>query len=538
MNPKSIATAFLLALSLAGCLPSSEKRGNAVIYCSEGSPNKLGPQVVSDGTSITASARAVFDRLVEFELGKTTIVPGLAERWEISPNGLEYTFYLRKNVPFHSNDLFTPTRPFNADDVVYSIGRMADPKHPLHQVGGGIYEFYQALGMDKNIKEVQKVGDHKVKIVLKGPHAAFLSQMATHHMSITSKEYGEKLIALGKADLFDMKPVGTGPFVFQKYVKDTLIRYKSFKKHFSKAPAFDELIFSITPDPNVRFQKIKTGECHIVAEPSPADLAAMETHKEIEVIRKSGLNVGYLAMNTGKTPFQDKRIRKAVNMALNKKSYIKAIYFDRATVAKNPIPPTLWSYHEGIKDYAYDPERAKKLLKEAGYPNGFDTDIWVLPVSRPYNPDGKKMGEMMQADLKKVGIRAEIVSYDWGTYLDKSRKDEHSMLQLGWSADYADPENFLSVLLSCASVKSGTNTAKWCHGPFDEAVQKAKVLNSQKEREALYKKAQEIFKEEAPWVTLANATIYRAVRKNIGGYVIDPLGGDHFYSVVIKGKTP
>ena len=247
---------FWLCLGLVACQGGDQS--HSLIYCSEGSPVKLNPQVAVDGTSITASARTVFDRLVEYKLGESSLVPGLAERWMVSDDGLTYTFYLRKNVSFHSNSLFTPTRHFNADDVLYSFGRMSDVKHPLHSVGGGIYEYYQSLGMDKNIKQIVKAGDHVVKIFLRRAEAPFLSYIATHHMSIMSREYGEKLLALGKPELFDMKPIGTGPFVLKKYIKDTLIRYSAVKDHFSKAPLIDQLIFSITPDPSVRFQKLKT----------------------------------------------------------------------------------------------------------------------------------------------------------------------------------------------------------------------------------------------------------------------------------------
>ena len=525
---------LLTLLLLLSCQRSAKQDKVTLVYCSEGSPSKLNPQIVTDGTSVIASSDTVFDRLLEFSPTKGTLAPGLAERWEVSADGKEYTFYLRKNIPFHSNELFTPTRPFNADDVVFSIERMRNPKHPLHHVNGGIYETYLALGMDKSVKEVIRQGEHQVKIVLHGPEAPFLSYMALHHMSVTSKEYAEKLLTLGKPELFDMKPIGTGPFVFKKYVQDTLIRYQAFKKHFSKAPKIDHLVFSITPDSNVRFQKLKTGECHIIFEPARSDLTAMKKHNDIKIMERNGTNVGFLSMNTQKPPFDKREVRQAVNMALNKKSYIDAIYLGQATVAKNPFPPNVWSYHHEIKDYDYNPEEARKLLARAGFPQGFKTELWVLPVSRPYIPDGKKMGEMMQADLKKVGVEAKIVSYDWGTYLDKARKGEHQMIQLGWSSSIADPDNFLNVLLSCSSAENGSSSSRFCHPEFDQLVQKARILTSQTERAQLYQKAQEIFKREAPWVPIAHSIIYRAMRKNVQGHILTPVGRDHFYTISLK----
>ena len=530
-----IAPIFLLStLILVGCQKRGTQNNNTAIFCSEGSPSKFNPQIVSDGTSITASSNTVFDRLVETDTKSLTIVPGLAKRWEVGPNGLTYTFYLRENVSFHSNELFTPTRSFNAHDVIYSIKRMIDPKHPLHEVSGGIYEAIESRNIHKNIKSITPQGDYQVKIVLHKPEAPFISYMANYFMSITSQEYGQKLIALGRPELFDMKPIGTGPFVFKKYVRDTLIRYDAHKGHFAHPPKIDHLIFNITPDPNVRFQKLKTGECHIIFEPSRSDIASIKQHPELRLSQANGINVGYLAMNTQKPPFNNRDVRRAVNMALNKQSYLDAIYLGHAISAKNPIPPNIWGYNKETKEHEYNPKKAKQLLAKAGFPQGFETELWALPVSRPYNPDGRKMGEMMQADLQKIGIKAKVVTYDWGTYLEKARKGEHHMIQLGWSSDSLDPNNFLYVLLSCSSAKAGANSARFCHPEFDRLVEQAKSIPSQEERTKLYMKAQEIFNQELPWAPIAHSIIYRGVRKNVEGYDINPLGDDRFHSMTLK----
>lgn len=247
-----------------------------------------------------------------------------------------------------------------------------------------------------------------------------------------------------------------------------------------------------------------------------------------------GLNVGYLAMNVQKKPFDNPLVRKAINYALNKKSYIKAIYLDQAVTAKNPLPPTIWSYHDDLPDIEYDLEKAKALLKRAGLENGFETELWTLPVSRPYNPNGKKMGEMMQADLAKVGIRVKLVTYEWPTYLKKTSKGEHQMVQLGWSGDNGDPSNFLNVLLSCDGVASGSNSSRWCHRGFDEILQKALITSDVKERTKLYRKAQEIFREELPWAPIAHSRVFRAMSKKVQGYKMDPLGGDIFRYVSLE----
>ena len=310
-----------------------------------------------------------------------------------------------------------------------------------------------------------------------------------------------------------------------------MIRFAAHPGYYQGKSPLDKLIFVITTDPNVRTQKLKTGECDLIAYPAPADIPALEKTAGIKIISKAGLNVGYLAMNTEKKPFDNVLVRQAVNHALNRKSYLDAVYLNLAEQAKNPIPPTLWAYNTKVKDYEYNPETAKALLKKAGLENGFETELWTLPVSRPYNPGGKKMGEMMQADLAKVGIKAKLVTFDWPTYLKKSAAGEHIMLQLGWSADNGDPDNFLNVLLSCSSIKAGSNYARWCDKEFNDLVVGATQVTDLKKRTSMYMRSQLLFKEQAPWVTLAHAREYRAMSDKVKGFVINSLTGDYFYGV-------
>ena len=294
----------------------------------------------------------------------------------------------------------------------------------------------------------------------------------------------------------------------------------------------DRLIFSITPDASVRYQKLKTGECHLIIHPSPTDLEAIRKNPRLKLAESPGINVGYLAINVLKKPFDNALVRQAIHYALNRQAYIKAIYQGHATVAKGPLPPLSWGYVSQIKDYPHDLEKAKQLLRKAGYPKGFKTQIWTLPVARPYNPNGKKMGEMMQADLAKVGIKVELVTYDWPTYLKKISMGEHPLAQIGWSASSGDPDVFLNSLLSCSSIPT-LNISYWCHKKFDRLVIQAKTISDQKERKKLYLMAQNIFTQEVPWVSLAHSTIFVGMSKKVQGFKIDPRG-DIFQFVDLK----
>lgn len=509
------------------------------VNCSEASPASFNPQVVTDAPSYNASAITLYNKLMRFELGTTKMIPGLAESYTISKDEKVYTFKLRRGVKFHTTSYFRPTRDFNAEDVLFSINRQRQKDHPFHMVSGGVYTQYENNIKD-NIKDVVALDPYTVQITLNEVQAPFLAYMAGNYMSVLSAEYGEKLAKENRKQDMDQFPIGTGPFSFVSYVKDSVIRYAAHPDYWDKTSykgkaenRIDKLIFAITPDQTVRYQKLKAGECHFVTLPSIVDLDDMRANKNVLVMSQEGLNVGYLAMNTTKKPFDNVLVRRAVNHALNRKMYLDAIYHGTGIVASNPVPPALWSYDKTLKDYDYNPEKAKALLKQAGLADGFETEMITLPVTRPYNPDGKKMGELMQADLAKIGIKVKLVTFDWPTFLKKSRSGEQQMIQFGWTGNN-DPDTFLNDLLSCASVESGNNTARWCNEKFNDLVLQARRVTDQKKRADLYKKAQKIFKEEAPWVTLAHAKVFRVMDKNVANFKIDPFGYDYFDQVELK----
>lgn len=526
-----IAGLTLLALSFSLRAQAAMK---TFVYCSEASPSTFNPQLATDGPTFNASSRPIYNRLVDFERGTTKIIPSLAAKWEVSKDGKTVTFHLRKNIQFQTTEHFKPTRAFEADDVLFTFNRMLKTDHPFNKVNGGVYEYFTSMNMNKLVASIEKVDAQTVKFNLTHAEAPFIANMAMDFASILSAEYGDQLLKAKTPEKIDIEPVGTGPFVWKSYRKDSEIRYEANPTYFEGKSPLDRLIFAITKDPNVRMQKLKRGECHFVAEPPPADLKALRQDPRLTVMEQEGLNVAYLAFNVEKPPFDKLEVRQAVSQALNRQSYLDAIYLGNATLAKNPIPPTMWSYNEKTVDYAYDTAKAKALLTKAGFPNGFQTTLWYMPVSRPYNPNGKKMAEMMQADLAKVGIKADLQTFDWGAYLDKARLGQHQLIQMGWTGDNGDPDNFLSVLLSCEAAKNGSNYSRWCNQPFEKAIMAAKITSDVKQRTKLYQEAQNVFKQQAPWVTLAHSKVFRAMSKSVVGYKMSPLGTDTFYGVELK----
>ena len=282
-----------LAALFAGAGLASAK---TLVYCSEGSPENFTPAINTTGTSFDA-ARPVYNRLTEFKRGTTDVVPGLAESWEVTDGGKTITFHLRKGVKFHSLKDFKPTRDFNADDVLFSIDRQWKPDNPYYKVSGGKYDYFNDMDMPKLLDSVEKTDDYTVVMKLKTPNVAILANLAMDFMAIGSKEYADFLLKKGTPEQFDQAPVGTGPFSFVSYQKDSVIRYKANKDYYGEKPLVDDLVFAITPDATARYAKLKAGECHVNAYPRPADLEEMEKDPTLKVINMPGLNVAYWAFN-------------------------------------------------------------------------------------------------------------------------------------------------------------------------------------------------------------------------------------------------
>lgn len=523
-----------LGMAAALALAAPAQAAKTLVYCSEGSPENFNPALNTTGTSFDV-ALPVLDGLVDFERGGTKVIPALAESWTVSDDGTVYTFKLRRGVKWHAVGDFKPTRDLTADDVLFSIERQWKKDHPYHKVSGGAYDYFADMGMDTLLKAVEKVDDLTVRFTLNRVEAPFIANMAMPFAKIFSAEYADALLAKKTPEKIDQVPVGTGPFQFVAYQKDAVIRYKAFDAYWGGRTPLDNLVFAITPDAAVRYAKLKAGECHVMPYPNPADLAAMKKDGSITVQEQEGLNVGYLAFNVTKKPFDDVRVRKAVSMLLDKKAIVDAVYQGSGVPATNPIPPTMWSYNKEIEDYPVDLEKAKKLLAEAGYPNGFDTDLWAMPVQRPYNPNAKRMAEMMQADLAKAGIKAKIVQYEWGEYRKRMQAGEHLMGMMGWTGDNGDPDNFLGTLLGCEAARmGGNNLSKWCNKEFDDLIVQAKQTTDLAKRTKLYEQAQVIFKEEVPWYTIAHSVQHMALAKSVVDYKMDPFAIHRFNGVDLK----
>ncbi|MFT6268471.1 MAG: cationic peptide transport system substrate-binding protein [Alphaproteobacteria bacterium] len=518
-------------LFMTACGEVNRVNDNAITYCSESNPAFFNPQLDTSSTTADASAHQIYDRLLEFNPTNGRIEPGLASSWLVSSDGLSYTFQLRRNVAFHQTDYFTPLRTFNADDVIFSIDRWRVNSHPFHNVNGGDYPYFDSLGLNETIKDVQRINGYRVEITLYKPDSSFLANLATDFSVMLSAEYGAQLLQEGKPSRIDYFPIGTGPFKFSRFKQNQYIRYIRHSDYFLPTKGAQHLIFDITAKSSLRMAKLITGECDAVAFPSQSDLSVIAEREELTLLEKPGLNIGFWAFNTSKAPFDDPKVRRALVLAVDKTSLLDAVYLGQATRAKSIVPSASWAYQGDARELGYNPVRARELLDEAGLPYNFEMDVWAMPVQRAYNPNAMKMAQLIKSYLNEVGITLNIISYDWNRFRENLTLGIHDSVLIGWNADNGDPDNFYRPLLTCDAIPSGTNRAMWCNKQYDKLIKEALLTDNFEQRKKIYKKANTLIFEQMPLMPIAHAYQYQALRSNIKGMEINPFGGIRFDNV-------
>ncbi len=536
-----LAIIFVLSVALAGCgggttdtttkpseqasdKPAAEVQ-KTLVFGRGGDSVSLDPSQVTDGESLNVT-KNIFDTLIDYKDGNTEIQPALAETWESSADGLVWTFKLKQGVKFHDGT------DFNAEAVVFNFNRWMDPANEYHQ-GDFPYYGYMFGGYKGDeghvIKEVVAKDEFTVEIQLNAPQGPFLNNLAMTPFAIASPEAVKK-----HKDKFGEHPVGTGPFVFVEWLpNDKIVLDKNPNYYKTGFPLLEKIIFKSIPDNSARFTALQSGDIDMMDGVNPDDVTLAEGNENLQVWLRPSMNVGYLAFNTEKAPFDNPKVRQALSMAVNKQGLIDAFYNGLAEPAKNPMPPSLWGYNDSITDYEYNLVKAKELLAEAGFPNGFETDFWYMPVPRPYIPQGKKIAEAMQADFEKIGVKVNLRTEEWATYLDLTGKGEHSMALLGWTGDNGDPDNFIYVLLDKDNAKGpdAGNIAFYKNDALHDILIKAQQSSDEAERTKLYEDAQEIIHNDAPWVPLVHSTPPLVGKKNIKGFNPHPTGSDKFTEV-------
>ncbi len=533
MKHKSLIllTISILVSFLSGCndgnkLSLSER---SIIYCSEGSPESFNPQLSTSGTTSDASSKLLYNSLIVYKGKNNTLGPSLAKSWHVTRDGKKITFYLRQDVNFHQTSYFTPTRKLNADDVIFSFNRVLHKEHAFHQVSGGHYPFFESVKFSELVETIEKINDYTVRFVLKNNNSSFMANLATDYAVILSAEYAQQLSLKKSLQEIDTQPIGTGPFLLKEYRVGSFIRFYRNDTYWQEKAKVEQLVFDISPSKTSRLTKLLAKECDVSSYPIAHKKITERNDLELESI--TSLNVGYFGFNTQKPPFDNKLVRQAISLAINKQALIDTVYESQAAIAKSILPETSWAYDSKTPELGYDPIKAKSLLEIAGYAQGFNMDVWAMPVQRAYNPNAVTMAKLIQADLKKIGVKVKIVSYEWSTFLRRLSLGEHQSFLLGWTADHPDPDNFFTPMLSCSASEQGNNRTFWCNKEFDQLIQKALKTTNMSKRKKYYAKAMVIINDEMPLLAIAHSKRFQARGTNVKGKILENFGSISFHDV-------
>jgi peptide/nickel transport system substrate-binding protein len=513
-----IAVLLFAACFLAlAAMPAEAAKPRTLVFGRSADATFLDPAKFLDNESAMVIEN-IFDGLVRYADDSTRIEPALAESWSVSPDGLAYTFKLRRGVSFHDGT------PFNAEAAQFSLARKTDPAHPFHR-----RQFSKMDTTLASVLRVQAVGDYTLRITLKEPQPGLLDALARHSCYIVSpaavRRYG---------DGFDHHPVGTGPFVFESWLPGDRIILSANRSYFAGAPKIDTLVFKVVPDARVRLLELKAGSIQAMDSPGPELLAELRRNPALVLDARPGMNVGYLAMNTGRPPLDNPLVRRAIAHAVNRKTLLSLGYKGMAVQARTLVPPGMRGASAKARDYAFDPAQARKLLRQAGLPDGFETTLWAMPVTRPYMPEPSLIARLIQENLAAVGIRAHIVTHDWAKHLAGAYNGEHDLCLLGWVST-GDAGDILGHLLdSDSAVKPhASNVSFFRNKEVHELLARAAAERDPVRRDGLFERVQAVAQEQMPVLPLAHAQQVLARRQGVTGIVNHQTGVVRFARAVL-----
>lgn len=504
----------LLAAAFCGCDPAGENLSNTLVYRFMSDPPSLDPAHATDTTSGTVTA-LVFDGLVDLDPVTLEVVPAVAESSEISADKLTYTFHLREGVKFHNG------REVKADDFRYTFERTLRPQTASERTWvleliKGVDEFRAAKA--EKIEGVEVLGDYTLRITLKHPYPPFLELITMDAANVVPKEVAEKW-----RDDFVDHLIGCGPYKFVRWKRYAVVELEAFDDYYAGRPKIDRIEFKVIPYTDIALLKYEEGELDILDQLPTGRVKEAQRRYPQEFKMWPILGTYYIAINNQKPPFKGNvRLRRALNHAVNKKAICEAIGEGVPVPANGILPPGLPGHNPNLKGYAYNPELAKKLIAEAGFPDGKGLDV----IDLWYNTDQghARICTQIKNDLKTIGVRVRLRNYDWGTYLEACKDGEPVLMRSAWIADVPDPENYLHVLLH--SEKIGIdNYARYSSPKFDKLVEKARFTAEPEERIALYQQAEQMAVDDAAWIFLYYYRDVMMVKPYVKGTVL-PIQGD------------
>ena len=485
-----------------------------------------------DANSNTVTYQIV-DNLVGVDPGTSELVPALATEWSANEDSTVWTFTLREGVTFQDGT------PFDAEAVVFNFRRWNEPdfEHGYREEGKTYVPWTWSFGgfagsEEARFQEARAVDDHTVELVLAEPIGFLPAMLSSSYLGMHSPEairtagpdYGTPAAGV----------VGTGAFTFESWEVGSDVRLVRNDDYWGEPARVEELVFVASEEPVARLAELQAGTIDIALDLAPDDVATVEADPELEpAVPESGLNVGYMAFHQEHEPFGDVRVRQAVAHAIDVEAIVEAFYAGLGLPAEGLVPPPLWGRVELDTRYEYDPERARELLAEAGYGDGFQTELWYMPVSRPYFPAPQPIAETMASYLADVGIEAELLTEDWGTYLERYNQGAYPMYMLGWIAEFPDPDNFLNTLVGPGIGPTGLG---WQDDEVFSALEEARGLSEQSERASLYEGVARTLNEQMVMLPVAHNRVLNATRANVEGFVPVPFGTHVFRTVSLGGE--
>lgn len=449
----------------------------------------------------------IYDGLVRYKDGTLEVEPALAESWTISDDGTEYTFELRDDVTFHDGTAF------DAEAVVFNFDRMLDENHPYHDTGPFPLSFFFST-----VQDVEAVDEDTVKFTLDAPYAPFLSNLAYPTGLIASPAAIEEN---GKD--FGRAPVGTGPFKFAEWESNAKVVVTRNEDYWDGAPSLEAVVFRPITDANTRVAEMLSGGIDVMVEIPPDSVSSFDGNG-FTLHEQAGPHLWFLILNAKEGPFADKRVRQAINYAIDKKALVDQILQGTAEVASGPTPPAFsWAYNDSLQPYPYDPEKAKALLKEAGH-EGADLTFYVTEGGSGML-DPVPMGSAIQADLAEIGLNVTIETYEWNTFLGKVNpglEGKADMAEMAWMTNDPDTLPYLALRTDAWPDKGGFNSGYYSNPEVDKLLEAARSATDQAKRAELYQKMQEIVYEDAPWAFIANWKQNAATSDLVSGFSLQP----------------
>ncbi len=469
----------------------------------------LDPEAVENNTSGFIMA-TIYDSLVRYKPGTTEVIPGVAEKWDVSADGLTYTFHLRPGLKFSDGT------PLDAKAVVWNVDRQLNKANPQYIYNTGPVEGYEDFTYG-DLASYRQVDDTTVEFVFKRPSAPFLNSMAMVWNGLVSPAAAEKW---GKD--YRNHPIGSGPFIFREWRQRDQVILDANPAYWGGKPKVDHLIFKELPDPQAAVLALKRGEIQILADVSSQAIAAIKTDPNLEILTQPGLAVDGVALPTDVAPFNDKRVRQALNYAVDKNAIDKALFNGLAVPMTSPLPQAQWGFDASLKGYPYDPEKARALLKEAGVKPGLEVEFLTYNSPRGYNPAGPNLAVAIQGYLKKVGIDARVRQLEIGAFLSTVRAGNYKGLAMeGWTGDNGDPDNFIGEMWGVKNIPI-VNWARYNNPAFETLLADALKISDPNKRAAIYAQAQKIVVDDAPWIFINSTLQVRAISKTVKGYQLNP----------------